>query len=560
MAFTRLLDNLAVIAALDDEPNDIGGLTADQLKAKFDQAPLAVQVYLNNVLLPKLESIIDGDSAAESLGSATITGVSGHTIHAQLSDLKNQIVAMVAGAIPADSLTDALLSSAAGSVKTRVAALQAFPTATGTGTAVYVSCPYAALTDGIQTTFVASANNGGAATTLDLGGTSAKPVYKPGGTTAPTFAAGKAYTVWYSASGDCFFVKAGAEGSATAGHVLAGQTFSNDNDVGVMGTLALRTGNNTALSSSISGTTLRLVGPAGYYDGISDTTQITDPDFVSSNLCGDTNLFGLQGDPNVVRTGAGTAAAGDMLSGKIAFSKGVQVTGNIPSKGAATITPGTSDQTISAGQYLSGVQTIASLGGTATAAQVLNTVTFSSNSAGRAVSGTIPSKGAATYTPGTSAQTIAAGQYLSGTQTVAGSANLTAPNIRLGTNIFGVDGSLIPSTFAGGTLRLSPDKTAYLENTSGNYTMMYTSVTFTVTQNCPGTVQLYSVTSQGGMNAAQLAILRNGSSVWTQTGTGTISVGLDNLLIGETVTFRIGIADGNCFISNCYLRSSGVAT
>ena len=39
MAFTQLTNDLNIISALDDEPNDVGGLTAAQLKAKFDEGP-----------------------------------------------------------------------------------------------------------------------------------------------------------------------------------------------------------------------------------------------------------------------------------------------------------------------------------------------------------------------------------------------------------------------------------------------------------------------------------------------------------------------------------------
>lgn len=52
------------------------------------------------------------------------------------------------------------------------------------------------------------------------------------------------------------------------------------------------------------------------------------------------------------------AAAGDILSGKKGYVNGVEVTGNISSKSAETYTPTTSDQTIASGQYLSGAQTI----------------------------------------------------------------------------------------------------------------------------------------------------------------------------------------------------------
>ena len=50
-------------------------------------------------------------------------------------------------------------------------------------------------------------------------------------------------------------------------------------------------------------------------------------------------------------------------------------------------------------------------------------------------------KGATTYTPKTTAQTIAAGTYCSGAQTIAGDSNLVAANILSGKTIFGVTGS-----------------------------------------------------------------------------------------------------------------------
>lgn len=64
------------------------------------------------------------------------------------------------------------------------------------------------------------------------------------------------------------------------------------------------------------------------------------------------------------------------------------------------------------------------------------------NEDGDEVTGTIPSKLAATYTPGTTDQTIAAGQYLSGIQTIKGDADLIAANILKGKDIFGVVGTM----------------------------------------------------------------------------------------------------------------------
>ena len=59
---------------------------------------------------------------------------------------------------------------------------------------------------------------------------------------------------------------------------------------------------------------------------------------------------------------------------------------------------------------------------------------------------TVTTKGAATITPGTSSQTIASGTYLTGAQTISGDANLVAANIKSGVSIFGVDGSLTSAT------------------------------------------------------------------------------------------------------------------
>ena len=49
--------------------------------------------------------------------------------------------------------------------------------------------------------------------------------------------------------------------------------------------------------------------------------------------------------------------------------------------------------------------------------------------------------GATTYTPGTTDQTIASGKYLTGAQTIKGDENLIASNIRKGVTIFGVTGT-----------------------------------------------------------------------------------------------------------------------
>lgn len=76
----------------------------------------------------------------------------------------------------------------------------------------------------------------------------------------------------------------------------------------------------------------------------------------------------------------------------------------------------------------------------ASGASMLDGVT--AYAAGTKYTGSIQSKSAQTYTPTTSDQTIAAGQYLSGAQTVKGDANLMAANIKSGVTIFDVLGTL----------------------------------------------------------------------------------------------------------------------
>lgn len=168
----------------------------------------------------------------------------------------------------------------------------------------------------------------------------------------------------------------------------------------------------------------------------------------------------------------------------------------VTKKSAAIYTPGTSDQSIASGQYLNGTQTIkgdsnltagnirngvkifnvtgsyagSSRGGsshklqakTATPSESTQTISPDSGYDGlssvtvNAVSRTyvgsgVTKKAAATYTPKTSDQSIAASQYLSGAQTIKGDANLVAGNIKSGVSIFGVTGTYASGGSSGGS-------------------------------------------------------------------------------------------------------------
>ena len=60
----QLLDgDLNIIQKLDDEPNDVGGLTSAELKAKFDEGGNIIKKYINETLIP---SVLTDDATEES--------------------------------------------------------------------------------------------------------------------------------------------------------------------------------------------------------------------------------------------------------------------------------------------------------------------------------------------------------------------------------------------------------------------------------------------------------------------------------------------------------------
>lgn len=103
------------------------------------------------------------------------------------------------------------------------------------------------------------------------------------------------------------------------------------------------------------------------------------------------------------------------------------------------------------------------------------------NSSGQLITGTIPSKGAQTYTPKTYSQTITKGQYLSGNQTIQGDENLKASNIKSGVSIFGVSGSYTGEATVG--------YITSIEQMASDLIIFNTNIT--LRDNIVGSVQLY---------------------------------------------------------------------
>lgn len=148
-------------------------------------------------------------------------------------------------------------------------------------------------------------------------------------------------------------------------------------------------------------------------------------------------------------SGSGLVTASIATSGYLADTE--TKTLQLNTKGATTITPSTSTQTaITAGTYATGNIIVSAMPNGALSELTINESTglvtsgvttsgYISNSATKTLQLNI--KSAATITPTTTDQTIDVGQYLVGTQTIQGDANLIPENIASGVSIFGVTGT-----------------------------------------------------------------------------------------------------------------------
>ena len=76
MSLPLLDKDLKYISKLDTYPNDVGGMSAEELKAAFDAAGLDIQNYINKLLIPQLES--DIEAAAKGISSGG--GINGTTL------------------------------------------------------------------------------------------------------------------------------------------------------------------------------------------------------------------------------------------------------------------------------------------------------------------------------------------------------------------------------------------------------------------------------------------------------------------------------------------------
>lgn len=166
----------------------------------------------------------------------------------------------------------------------------------GSATAYTVTLsPAPTLVDGLRVTIKLDENNG-TNPTLNVNGLGAKAILKPNGAApaAGLLKSGSVYSLVYNGTAFILQGEGGEYGTAVAAEVLAGKTIGTETGI-VIGTMPDRSGDTAALSSAVSGTTLKLRASDGYRDGTNDFVTLTDADFIAANIRNGVNLFGLSG-------------------------------------------------------------------------------------------------------------------------------------------------------------------------------------------------------------------------------------------------------------------------
>jgi hypothetical protein len=141
-------------------------------------------------------------------------------------------------------------------------------------------------------------------------------------------------------------------GDALVGDVLIGKTFfgGSQSDWNTKtGTMPNKVGSTTIFTPSIADQAIT----QGYYGGVvADGKVLGDTDLISGNIKSGINIFGVNGDSNVVDTSSGDAVDTNILLGKIAFVDGLSVTGAMPDNSLhSDFNPTSTDVAIPTGFY-----------------------------------------------------------------------------------------------------------------------------------------------------------------------------------------------------------------
>ena len=108
MAFTKNTDDLNIIQKLPDEPNDVGGLTAAQLKAKFDEAGGKLKTSLNGLV-----DELGATTAAANVGFNSTAGVPEDNVQDAIENVQEQLADISQGSVADGSISTVKLADSA---------------------------------------------------------------------------------------------------------------------------------------------------------------------------------------------------------------------------------------------------------------------------------------------------------------------------------------------------------------------------------------------------------------------------------------------------------------
>ena len=108
MALPTCNEDMNIISKLDDEPNDVGGLSAASLKAKFDLAGNLLKKALNDLV-----AALGNNAAAKNIGSAPTTAVNKTNVQDAIENVQSQIADVSQSGIADASVTAAKIADGA---------------------------------------------------------------------------------------------------------------------------------------------------------------------------------------------------------------------------------------------------------------------------------------------------------------------------------------------------------------------------------------------------------------------------------------------------------------
>lgn len=108
MALPTCNEDMNIISKLDDEPNDVGGLSAASLKAKFDLAGNLLKKALNDLV-----AALGNNAAAKSIGFTPTTAVNKTNVQDAIENVQSQIAGVSQAGIADGSVTAAKIADGA---------------------------------------------------------------------------------------------------------------------------------------------------------------------------------------------------------------------------------------------------------------------------------------------------------------------------------------------------------------------------------------------------------------------------------------------------------------